>query len=118
MHSKIQPADSKSRQPLLNPQPPPHTDGREQHLNAQHPGTAQGQHNTDAEHRPIEPANTSRQGDDPQPPPEVSHDPYLGFGVLGIGMTGVVVDIAEGRVVKEAKQSQLPDRRDAEYMMR
>lgn len=45
-----------------------------------------------------------------------THDPYLGLPVIGAGMTGVIYEIGEGRVVKKAKQSQLRDAGDAEYM--
>lgn len=48
--------------------------------------------------------------------PTFTDDPYLNLPVIGIGMTGIVYEIGETRVVKKAKQSQLRDAGDAEYM--
>ncbi|KAL2819667.1 hypothetical protein BDW59DRAFT_174778 [Aspergillus cavernicola] len=44
-----------------------------------------------------------RPSDDSQYFP-ISHDPYIDLPVIGIGMTGVILLIGEGRVVKKAKQ--------------
>lgn len=35
------------------------------------------------------------------------HDPYVGFGVVDIGLTGIVLKIDEDRVVKKAKDHSL-----------
>lgn len=63
----------------------------------------------------IKPGSPTSQPDDIQHSP-LTHDPYLNLPVIGAGMTGVVYEIGEGRVIKKAKQSQLRDAGDAEYM--
>jgi hypothetical protein len=45
-----------------------------------------------------------------------SHDPYVNLPVLGMGMTGIIYELGEDRVVKKARKSQLSDAGNAEYM--
>lgn len=70
--------------------------------------------------QPIEPPNPAscldNSLDSPLPLTTSTHDPYLDLPVIGIGMTGIVHEIGEDRVVKKAKKSQLRDAGDAEYM--
>lgn len=51
--------------------------------------------------------------------PQFSHDPYLGLPVVGNGLTGIILQMGDGRAVKKAKQyrpGQLQDPEDVEYM--
>ncbi|KAE8356533.1 hypothetical protein BDV28DRAFT_126807 [Aspergillus coremiiformis] len=94
---------------LENPQAQPlqtNKTGSESSLNA-HPRTDK-----------IEPANMPGQSHDSRPSP-FFHDPYLGLPVIATGMTGIVFQMGEDRVVKKAKQYQpgrLEDRDDMEYV--
>ncbi|KAL2865245.1 uncharacterized protein BJX67DRAFT_389475 [Aspergillus lucknowensis] len=63
----------------------------------------------------MNPGDPTSQPDDNQPSP-LTHDPYVNLPVMGIGLTGIVYKIGEGRVVKKAKQSQLRNAGDVEYM--
>lgn len=52
-------------------------------------------------------------------PPSPSNNPYAGFPIIGIGMTGIVLDMGDGRVVKTPKQyppESYKNAGNAEYM--
>ncbi|KAB8264945.1 kinase-like domain-containing protein [Aspergillus pseudonomiae] len=86
--------------------------------------TTQEARDTKPRHGPID-AEPARIDTEPYQSPDgqssirqfpFAHDPYIGLPVLGVGMTGIVYESGQDRVVKKARQLQLPDAGDAEYM--
>lgn len=66
----------------------------------------------------IEPSNTAEECHSTQISP-LSHDPYLDLPVIGIGMTGLVLEMGEDRVVKIPKHYEpehYHDREETEYV--
>lgn len=73
---------------------------------------------TDSQSDKIVLANTFQHSHNAQPPAFL-HDPYIGLPVIGTGMTGIIFQLGEDRVVKKAKQYQsqpLQNHDDTEYI--
>ncbi|EAS27318.3 serine/threonine protein kinase [Coccidioides immitis RS] len=83
-------------------------------LNAQTPQTDTQYY--DAQPRvDIEPLNSPEESQSTQISP-LSHDPYCDLSVIGIGMTGLVLEMGKDRVVKIPKRYESEHYRDREEM--